>query len=146
MPNPVLIQDLEARFRSLDSAEQNMAQALLDDAWAVLTMTVPDLEDRMAAGTVSLDGVVFVVSAMALRVLRNPDGYKRMSVDDTTLERDSSLSAGALYVSPDEVALLTGRASSSRRGAFSIAPYQEAPRAPASEAEYIDYLRYGARW
>ena len=121
-------------------------QALLDDAWAVLLTVIPDLEARMSSGATSVGLVVSVTSAMVLRVLRNPNGVRSWSVDDYSETRDNSLSAGSLYVSPEEVALLTGRASSSRRGAFSITPYQEAPKAPASEAEVIDALRYGYRW
>jgi hypothetical protein len=60
---------------------------------------------------------------MALRVLRNPNGVRQWSVDDYSETRDSALSAGSLYVSDDEAALLSGTAAR-RRGAFSVAPYQ----------------------
>jgi hypothetical protein len=142
--NPVIVEDLEARFRSLTAAEQTVAEALLDDAWAVLLMTIPDLEDRITAGTVSDEAITFVVSAMVLRVLRNPNGVRSWSVDDYSETRDNSLSAGSLYASPDEVRLLTGRASSLRRGAFSVVPAQPASAAPGSESEYVEYLRSGS--
>jgi hypothetical protein len=146
VPNPVIIADLEARFRPLVGSEVDAAQALLDDAWATLLAVLPDLEARMAAGTTSDSLVVSVVSAMVLRVLRNPNGVRSWSVDDYSETRDSALSAGALYVSPEEVQLLAGKASVVRRGAFSVAVSQEPVRAPGSESEYIDWLRYGRRW
>jgi hypothetical protein len=50
MPNPAIVQDVEARFRPLTTAEQDIAQALLDDAWAVLLATVPTIESRLDSG------------------------------------------------------------------------------------------------
>jgi len=146
VPNPVIVPDLEARFRSLTAEERPGAEALLDDAWAILLTVVPDLEDRMASGAASVNLVVSVVSAMVLRVLRNPNGVRSWSVDDYSETRDNSLAAGSLYASPDEVRLLTGLASSTRKGAFSVAPASDSSRAPGSESELIDYLRYGSRW
>jgi hypothetical protein len=145
MPNPVITADLEARFRPLSTAEEVTAQALLDDAWAVLLTVIPDLEARMAAGTPSTSLVVSVASAMVLRVMRNPNGVRSWSVDDYSETRDNSIAAGSLYVAPEEVRLLTGLASSARSGAFSVTPGREACRAPGSE-ELLDYLRYGSRW
>jgi hypothetical protein len=145
MPNPVITADLEARFRPLSAAEEVTAQALLDDAWAVLLTVIPDLEARMAAGTPSTSLVVSVASAMVLRVMRNPNGVRSWSVDDYSETRDNSIAAGSLYVAPEEIRLLTGLASSARSGAFSVAPGRESCRAPGSE-ELLDYLRYGSRW
>lgn len=144
MPNPVFPSDIEARFRSLDDAETAVAEALLSDAWAILLMTIPDLEARMDGGTTSPEAVTFVVSAMTLRVLRNPNGVRSWSVDDYSETRDNSLSAGSLYISPEEIRLLTGRASTARRGAFSTAPAQYPTAAPGSESEHVEYLRSGS--
>lgn len=145
MSNPVYVDLIEARFRPLTAEESPVAEALIDDAWAVLLATVPDVDARMASGATSRELVISVVSAMVLRVLRNPNGIRSWSVDDYSETRDNSVAAGSLFVSPDEVALLTGRASSTRRGAFSVAPSQDSPRARGSEAEFVDYLRYGWR-
>lgn len=143
MSNPVIIADLEARFRPLTLAERENAQALLDDAWDILLAVVPDLEDRYNAGTVSIGLLVWAVTAMVLRVMRNPNGVRSWSVDDYSETRDNSLAAGALYVSDAEIALLTGRASSARRGAFSVSTSQATAQAPGSEAEYVEALRAG---
>lgn len=146
MPNPVILDDLVARFRPLADTEEGVAQALLDDAWAILLTVIPDLEARITAGSTSEALVVSVMSAMVLRVLRNPNGVRSWSVDDYSETRDNSLSAGSLYVSPDEVRLLNGRASSARRGAFSIVPYvdQSVP-APGAERDLaqLNDIRYG---
>lgn len=143
MPNPVIIADLEARFHSLSDTEADYAQALLDDAWDVLLAVIPDLEDRLASGATSAGLVVSAVSAMVIRVMRNPDGYKQWSIDDASFTRDTSVAAGTLYPTDLEISLLTGRASTARRGAFSISTSQASTRAPGSEAEYIEALRSG---
>lgn len=117
MANPTTITDLEDRWRPLTAQETTNATALLADAWAILLMRRPNLEADITAGTVTEANVVRVVSAMVLRVLRNPDGLLEESLDDYRYRRDSALSAGALYVSSDELADITpgrGRRSSVR--------------------------------
>jgi hypothetical protein len=145
MPNPVTVSEIETRFRPLDAAEESSVQFLLDDAWAVLLVSVPDLEDRMTSGAVTGPLASFVVSSMVLRVLRNPNGVRQWSVDDYSETRDNAVSSGALYVAPGEVDLLTGRANPQRRGAFSVGPGQPACPAPGAErdAAELEYLRYG---
>lgn len=109
MPNPVQVADLPARlFRPLTPVEETGAAALLDDAWEELIVRVPNLEDRMATGEIRTGLVVRVVSAMVNRVLRNPDAIKQWTVDDASFLRDAAITAGALYATEDEVALLAG--------------------------------------
>ena len=119
MANPVLISDLEARFRPLAGTEIAQAQALLDDAWVILLSRRPSLDAEIGDGSVRPDLVRAIVAAMVVRVLRNPNGVRQWSVDDYSETRDNSVAAGSLYVSDDEMALLNGGASSE---AFSIRP------------------------
>lgn len=107
MANPATVADLEARWRPLTTQETTNAEALLDDAWAILLMRRPNLEADIAAETVSEANVIRVVCAMVLRVLRNPDGKLEEAIDDYRYRRDSSLSGGLLYVSSDELADIT---------------------------------------
>lgn len=122
MPNPVDISDLEDRWRPLSADEKTTAQALLMDAWAIANVQLPNLESSVAAGTISSDVVRAVVSAMVVRVLRNPDGVRQWSVDDYSETRDSTLSSGVLYLTPAELALLNSAVGRPKRGAFSITP------------------------
>ncbi|HYH11731.1 MAG TPA: Gp19/Gp15/Gp42 family protein, partial [Thermomicrobiales bacterium] len=103
MANPVTVAELEARWRPLTPAEAEVAQALLDDAWAILTLRLPTLEQRMDAQEVSTGAVIAVVSAMVLRVMRNPDGKISESIDDYTYRRADAVSDGALFVSSAEL-------------------------------------------
>lgn len=111
MPNPATIADIEARWRPLVGNETTNADAFLGDAWAELLSRRPNLEDDVEAGTVSNDNVIRVVATMALRVLRNPEGWAQESVDDWSGRRNDLVADGILRVTPDELAAVTpGRA------------------------------------
>lgn len=126
MPNPVTTSELAVRFRPLVGAEEEYAQALLDDAWEILLVHKPNLDAQMAAEEVSQGAVSVVISSMVLRVLRNPDGVRQWSVDDYSETRDNSVAAGALYVSPDELGLLAPAGTGSG-AAFTITPGNDGP-------------------
>ncbi len=96
---------------------------MLADAWAVLLTRSPTIETRLASGSVSTSVVVAVVSAMVLRVLRNPDGKVAETIDDYSWRRADGQASGFLYVSDDELLLL---GSAARPAAFSIAPGYDA--------------------
>lgn len=106
--NPAIISDLEARFRPLTEPEKANAQAWLDDAWEELQARLPGLSSRLTDGLISEGLVRRVVAAMVVRVLRNPDAIRQWGVDDATFTRDTLVSSGLLYVSADELALLSG--------------------------------------
>lgn len=122
--NPATVGDLEARWRPLSEAERAVAQELLDDAWeAVLLPSRPLLTAQLAAGTVPDRAVRFVLCSMVLRVLRNPDGKAMESIDDYRYQRDASVSSGALYVSPDELAMLVPAANRARTRSVRLSAY-----------------------
>jgi hypothetical protein len=124
VPNPASIADIEARWRPLTEQEAINADVLTDDAWEILLTRRPNLEDDMAALTVSEPNVIRVVCAMVLRVLRNPDGLLEESIDDYRYRRDSVLSAGLLYATDDELADITpGRR---RRSSVRLVVYGDA--------------------
>ncbi len=115
--NPVTVTDLEARWRPLSADEQTVAQAVLEDAWVLLLSRAPAVEARQADGSLAVGAVIAVVSAMALRVLRNPDGYVSQTVGAFSYQRSDSASGG-LFVSADELALLSPTGTTV--GAFTI--------------------------
>lgn len=143
MSNPVTVADLEERFRPLTEQEQTNAQGMLDDAWELLLIRVPSLESRLANGSLSEGSIRYVLREALIPVLRNPDGYKRWSIDDATFERDTSVADGRLTIADDLLALLMPGAAT-RRGAFSVTPGPVTTTAPGSESEYIEYLRSGS--
>jgi hypothetical protein len=135
--NPVTVADLEARFRSLTAEESTVAQALLDDAWAILLIQRPNLEADITAGDVPGEVVTFVVAQMVLRVLRNPDGIRQWSVDDASFTRDGSVSTGGLYASDYELGLLSPVAEGTG-AAFTITPYNPGPGYREDTADLLD--------
>jgi hypothetical protein len=70
--------DVEARWRTLSSAEQTVATTLAVDASNMIRERWSDIDDRIAAGTVSEDSVVRVVAFMVKRAMDRPapDGFE----------------------------------------------------------------------
>lgn len=111
--NPAATSDIEGRFyRDLTEREALIAQTWLDDAWVLLLSRRPTLETDVTAGTVAESTVIRVLCAMVGRVFANPEGLLEESVDDYSYRRDSAVSGGLLYITPEELADVTpGRAS-----------------------------------
>lgn len=107
MANPTTVTDLEARWRPLTADETLNADAFLEDAWWLLLGRRPNLEADITAGTVSEGNVRRVVSAMVLRILRNPEGKLEEAIDDYRYRRDALVASGLLHVTGDELADIT---------------------------------------
>ena len=107
MANPASVDDIVARWRPLSAQEETNAEAFLEDAWDLLLTRRPNLEADITAGTVKEASARRVVVAMALRVLRNPDGKVEESIDDYRYRRDALLASGVLHVTDDELADVT---------------------------------------
>lgn len=122
MDSPATIQDVAVRWRSLSTDEEAKAQVLLDDAWLLIKLRNSTIETRLSATPATLDVglVVMVQCAMAIRVLRNPDGKRQEQIEDYSYQRDDSPS-GELFLSPDELELLAEVTSASV--AYTIRPY-----------------------
>lgn len=102
MDCPATPQDVADRWRPLSGPEETVAQTLLEDAWADVTQQVPSVPARVDASATFRRVVVSILVAMVLRVLKNPDGIRQMSIDDYQVTIDSTRSSGALYLADDE--------------------------------------------
>lgn len=119
MSGPATITDLTERsFRPLSEAERQVGSVMLDDAWSLILTHRPHAADRIAEDAYRAL-VVQIQCAMVLRVIKNPDGYLSEQIDDYQYRRDSAVSAGNLYVSDAELALL-GSAAGGSEGAWTI--------------------------
>lgn len=117
--SPATIDDLIARsFRPLSEQEQAVGSVLLEDAWGLILKHRPHVAEKVSDPAFKAL-VIQVQCAMVLRVIRNPDGLLSEQIDDYTYRRDSAVSAGALYLSDAELALL-GSAESGSDGAWTI--------------------------
>lgn len=125
MPNPVSPFDVAERWRPLSETELALTTVLLDDAWSYLKARVATLEDRVTAGTLDTGIVTAVVAAMVLRVLKNPDGKSEESIDDYRYRRDTAVSAGMLYATSDELALLRPPSTALTGGSVRLVAYGE---------------------
>lgn len=117
--------DVEVRLmRPLTTAETDAVGAWIDDLEAEIRQRIPDLADRITAGTVLVTTIKRVVSQAVIRVIRNPEGLRTVTtgIDDATETRtvDSSLSSGALFMTSDEWDLILPTVSGD---AFTIRPY-----------------------
>lgn len=127
MPNPATTADIVARWRPLVGQEVTNGTTFLDDAWRMLKRrydaldSTADLETAIATDTELEAEVVRVLATAVLRVMKNPDGKRRESIDDYEWERDQAVSAGLLYISDDEFSALVPGAEGPG-GAFMIDP------------------------
>lgn len=111
---------LDAELAQVDPIPSDAALARLwERATRELERAVPRVSARLATGEVSFEDVGDVLTAMVLRVLRNPIGARSVGIDDAQVTIDQSLSSGELYVSASERAALAPK-STGRRWARTI--------------------------
>lgn len=120
--------DIVRRFRPLTDAEKEIIDTLIADAadileTAAMNLGIPAVSS--AQDNTASRSYVRIVASMVIRVLRNPDGYLTETIDDYTYRRDTAVSAGALYVSEDEVLQLRPALAPRQKGAFSITQSNE---------------------
>lgn len=108
MGNPAQVADGVLADRDYTGpASVKAQQTRLDEAWRALRREpgVPDLEASIAAGLLTVEDVVDVVCAAALRVLRNPEGVESESgaLDDYQEGRKFADASQDLYFTAAEV-------------------------------------------
>lgn len=94
------------------SAEELLAIDLLDDAWSYLLEDVPSLESRLDTDPRLSGRAGKVLVTAVTRVVRNPEGWRQVGLDDFQGTRDSVLSAGLLQFTDDELVRLQPRQGS----------------------------------
>jgi hypothetical protein len=100
------LDDVTDLFGPLSQDQQLTTVRLLEFAGAIVRQQVPRVDARLLDGTMEPDALAAVVTAMVVRVLRNPDGRRQgsRSIDDfsESWTIDAALSTGALYMSDAE--------------------------------------------
>lgn len=81
--------------------------ALIAKAEVRLNAKIPTLAGRFESGAVSAQLVGGVVEDMVLRVAKNPQALRSFGIDDFQATIDNAVSSGLLYVSADELAMLS---------------------------------------
>ena len=126
MPNPASPFDVEGAWLYDDTLPGSaVVQTWLDRAWRLLLSKDRTIEARISDGSLDPAVVTDVVTAMTLRVLGNPLGKQRESVDDYSWTRDSAVSAGLLYVTDDEMSLVKSAGAARRTRSVRLVAYGE---------------------
>lgn len=101
--------------RDLTDDETARASVLLSRVEARIKQRITDLDDRVTSDPDYQTIVESVEADSVARVLRNPEGKWRESIDDYSYMRDRASSSGALEITRSEWGLLFGSGA-----AFSI--------------------------
>ncbi len=113
--------DLEVRWRPLDSEERTRANVLLEDASRRVRRRFPRTDERIASGDLERDEVTAVVVAMVKRVLLSggAEGVTQQSqtAGPFALQQTYGNPLGNLHFAAEDVQVLSDRPA---RRAFSI--------------------------
>lgn len=137
--------DLANRWRSLTPDEQTRATTLLDDAAEIIRAAYPDIDDRIAAATLSAAMPRTVSINMVRRVMVNPSGVRSQSIGPYSAAYDSVTTAGDLVLTAADRALLDAKPASTSAPVKSIRMRAGLGAPTLHEAEYARQQREGAR-
>src|SRR5690554_5471170 len=113
------VEDVESRFtREVSDEEGTLVQSRLEEVKAIIRTRIPDLDEKIASGTLSKQVIIIVESEAVLRVLRNPEGFSQKTDGNYSYSMSSTNAPGRILILPEEWVWL-----GLRRGIFTIRPY-----------------------
>lgn len=99
--------DVTARWaRTPTDEEAALIDVRLEDAERLIRRRIPDLDDRVDAGTLLEEDVIQVEAEAVLRLVRNPEGYLSESDGDYTYMLRQDVSTGRLEILSEEWEIL----------------------------------------
>lgn len=107
------------------SVEDEQIEVLLEDIEDFLTGEFKDLEERIADGRLSEKRLTRVIVRIAIRVLRNPAGYRQVTSGTGPFTGSATYGGdqpGEIYVTDEDRKDLIGRGKGRSVKAFSIYP------------------------
>ena len=104
-----------------DSARRNIDRLIIK-AENILLDNVPNLQARIDDGRVRSGSVQGVIEDMVIRVLRNPQALRSITIDDGTAVIDQAVSSGFLYLADTELTRLKGAAVRPKVRSIRLAP------------------------
>lgn len=122
--------------------DEDLVQALINDAEAIILSEFPRIQERISSGRLPLNAVLFVVSKQVSRVLRNPEGltYWQQTTGPFGQARNYGSAGQDIWLTADEKAMLAPKKSGK---AFSIDLAPEAgivavPRLTEAELDVME--------
>lgn len=118
----------DVRLRWLNGAlsvEDDQIETLLEDTEDFLTGEFTDLTERIADGRLSANRLKRVIVRIAIRVLRNPAGYRQVTSGTGPFTGSATYGGeqpGEIYVTDEDRKDLIGRGKGRAVKAFSIYP------------------------
>ena len=133
-----VVDDVELRWGRTPSDEESaVIETRLEDVERMIYRRLPDLDQWIADGDVSLADVIQVESEVVLRLVRNPEGYLSESDGNYSYQMQRELASGRLTILPEEWEML-----GYRRNRMSILIAN--PVMPTFDK--FDYWDYGNIW
>lgn len=118
----------DVRLRWLNGAlsvEDEQIEVLLEDTEDFLTGEFPDLEARLEDGRLTATRLKRVIVRIAIRVLRNPSGYRQVTSGTGPFTGSATYGGdqpGEIYITDEDRKDLIGRGKGRAVKAFSIYP------------------------
>lgn len=106
----------------LDESVLAVVDIRLDDAERKIKNRIPDLDERVAAGTLDEADIRMVEAEMVLRLIRNPEGYTQETDGNYSYMVSQAVASGRLEVREDE-----WRQLGVRKGVFTISTLPKMP-------------------
>lgn len=112
------VEDVESRLgRELTPEEVIQVGELLEDVETIIKLKIPELDDKVADGTIAERLIVMIEVNAVVRVLRNPDAFVSETDGNYSYTRSREGASGYLDLLPIEWEWLFGGS-----GMFQIVP------------------------
>jgi hypothetical protein len=113
------LSDVVARLgRELSDEESVLVGTRLEDVERMIVRRIPDLEEKVSAGSVVEEDLIQVEAEAVLRLVRNPDGLYMETDGNYSYQFSRESASGRLEIRPEEWRMLGVRPG----GVFSLAP------------------------
>lgn len=111
--------DVQVRLgRELSDEESILTSTRLEDVERLIRRRIPDLDEKVSAGSMVEEDLIQVEAEVVLRLIRNPDGLYMETDGNYSYQFSREAASGRLEMKPDEWRMLGVRPG----GVFSLAP------------------------
>lgn len=99
--------DVQAVYgRTLTTEETALVERRLAQVERMILRRIPDLAEKMAAGDIDQDDVIYIEAEAVLRVIRNPEGLRSETDGTYRYQLSSEAADNSLRITADEWQIL----------------------------------------